>query len=98
MVLLIGNYAADRQQSMQRFGTMMLQGLQEAGIAAELMSPLPLLGRFRAAGDFVAKWLGYMDKFILFPRRLQRALGRGVSVVHICDHSNAMYASHCGKT
>jgi len=97
MVLLIGNYAADRQQSMQRFGTMMLQGLQDAGVAAELMSPLPLLGRFRRAGDFVAKWLAYLDKFVLFPRRLKQALARGVSVVHICDHSNAMYAHHCGK-
>lgn len=98
MVLLIGNYAADRQQSMQRFGTMMLQGLQEAGVSAELMSPLPLLGRFRGAGNFVAKWLAYIDKFVFFPRRLKRALTRGVSAVHICDHSNAMYASHCGKT
>ncbi|MFL6569467.1 MAG: glycosyltransferase family 4 protein, partial [Chthoniobacterales bacterium] len=98
MVLLIGNYAADRQQSMQRFSTMMLRGLQEAGIAAELMSPLSLFGKFRAGGNFVAKWLAYVDKFILFPRHLKRALARGVSVVHICDHSNAMYASDCGKT
>lgn len=95
MVLLIGNYPADRQQSMQRFAMMMLHGLTAAGVPAELIQPEPHLGKFRLAGDFVAKWLAYVDKFVLFPRRLKRALKSG-SVVHICDHSNAMYANRVG--
>ncbi len=44
MVLLIGNYAPDQQQSMQRFSAMMLQGLTAAGIDAELIEPEPVLG------------------------------------------------------
>jgi glycosyltransferase involved in cell wall biosynthesis len=92
MVLLIGNYPADRQQSMQRFATMMLHGLTVAGVPAEIVQPEPHLGNFRFAGDFVAKWLGYLDKFVLFPRRLRRKL-KSAAVVHICDHSNAMYAN-----
>jgi hypothetical protein len=32
MVLLIGNYPADQQQSMQRFATMMMRGLAAAGV------------------------------------------------------------------
>jgi glycosyltransferase involved in cell wall biosynthesis len=92
MVLLIGNYAPDQQQSMQRFSTMMLQGLTAAGVRAELVQPAPVFGNFRAAGAFVAKWLGYVDKFVLFPRQLRKRLRSGVSLVHICDHSNAMYA------
>src|SRR5437588_10398851 len=91
MVLLIGNYPLDRQQSMQRFGTMMLRGLIGSGVAAELIAPRPVFGKFRAAGAFVGKWLGYIDKFILFPRRLRARLREKPSVVHICDHSNAMY-------
>src|SRR6266446_6684875 len=92
MVLLIGNYPLDRQQSMQRFGTMMLQGLNNSGIAAKLIAPRARFGKFRGAGSFVAKWLGYIDKFVLFPRQLQAALAKEKpSVVHICDHSNAMY-------
>src|SRR6267142_784996 len=92
MVLLIGNYPLDRQQSMQRFGTMMLQGLNNSGIAAKLIAPRARFGKFRGAGSFVAKWLGYIDKFVLFPRQLQAALTKEKpSVVHICDHSNAMY-------
>lgn len=94
MVLLIGNYPPDRQQSMHRFGMMLLDGLAAAGIQAELVQPQPFFGRFRYAGGFAAKWLAYIDKFILFPRRLRSKLKTAPALVHICDHSNAMYARH----
>jgi len=94
MVLLIGNYPIDRQQSMQRFGTMMLHALNESGISAQLIAPQPRLGKFQGAGSFIAKWLGYIDKFILFPKQLRSAVAKEKpSIVHICDHSNAMYGS-----
>src|SRR5438270_1201752 len=86
MVLLIGNYPLDRQQSMQRFGTMMLRGLNDAGVSAKLIAPQPFFGRFRAAGNFINKWLGYVDKFVLFPRQLRSALREQPALVHICDH------------
>ena len=92
MVLLIGNYEPDQQQSMQRFGTMMLDGLTAAGIAAELVKPEPLFGKLTTAASFIGKWLAYVDKFLVFPRTLRRRVQAGASVVHICDHSNAMYA------
>jgi glycosyltransferase involved in cell wall biosynthesis len=92
MILLIGNYPLDRQQSMQRFATMMLEGLAAAGIAAELIYPRPFFGRFRSAGSFIAKWLAYLDKFVLFPPTLAKKLRERPAVIHICDHSNAMYA------
>jgi glycosyltransferase involved in cell wall biosynthesis len=95
MVLLIGNYSADQQQSMQRFNTMMLQGLNAAGIDAELIKPQPLLGKFRAAGRFIAKWLGYIDKYVFFPFHLCRKLAVRPEVVHVCDHSNAVYVKRC---
>jgi glycosyltransferase involved in cell wall biosynthesis len=92
MVLLIGNYPPDRLQSMQRFATMMLDGLTVAGVPAELIQPQPFFGRFRFAGRNVAKWLAYIDKFVLFPLQLRRRLKARPALVHICDHSNAMYA------
>ena len=99
MVLLIGNYPLDRQQSMLRFATMMLDGLNAAGVSAELIQPQPVFGSFRLAGTFVAKWLAYFDKFLLFPRRLKaRVKTKRATVVHICDHSNAMYAQHVHGT
>ena len=98
MVLLIGNYPADQQQSMQRFGTMMLQGLVASGIEVELIQPKPFFGRIKFAGAFVSKWLAYIDKFLLFPRELRHKLSRPVQIVHICDHSNAVYTKGIGTT
>jgi glycosyltransferase involved in cell wall biosynthesis len=71
---------------------MMLNGLTAAGIPVELIQPQPFFGRFQFAGRFVAKWLAYVDKFILFPRQLRSRLKAAPALVHICDHSNAMYA------
>ena len=96
MVLLIGNYPADQQQSMQRFAAMLLRGLSAAGVPAELILPQPFLGRIQFAGGFVAKWLGYLDKFLFFPRQLKRKIPAGFDLVHICDHSNAMYSACAG--
>jgi glycosyltransferase involved in cell wall biosynthesis len=93
MVLLIGNYALDRQQSMQRFATMMLQGLNATGVSAEIVAPLPILGKPFGAESFLGKWLAYIDKFVLFPRKLRARIAKQATVIHICDHSNAMYAA-----
>ena len=93
MVLLIGNYPADQQESMLRFARMMQRGLTSAGLPVELISPRPRLGRIRFLGGFAAKWLAYVDKFLLFPREMRARLTNEVQLVHLCDHSNAMYSA-----
>ena len=96
-VLLIGNYPHDAQESMQRFASMMLSGLESAGIAAELIVPQPYFGRLKRSGTGLGKWLGYIDKFLLFPIFLRKKLSAlkaqpsALPIVHICDHSNAFY-------
>ena len=95
MVLLIGNYTPDQQQSMQRFSAMMLQGLAAAGVPVELIRPEPVLGKIKSLGTFAAKWLAYIDKYIFFPGKLKRKLSMEPALVHICDHSNAVYAKNC---
>jgi glycosyltransferase involved in cell wall biosynthesis len=95
MVLLIGNYTPDQQQSMQRFSAMMLQGLAAAGVPVELIRPEPVLGNIKSLGKFASKWLAYIDKYIFFPRKLKRKLSIQPALVHICDHSNAVYARNC---
>ena len=97
MVLLIGNYSPDQQQSMQRFGAMMLQGLEAEGVAAELIRPVPFFGNFRAAGRFVSKWLAYIDKYVVFPFQLRKKLATRPALIHICDHSNAVYVKPAGR-
>lgn len=95
MVLLIGNYKPDQQQSMQRFNGMMLDGLTAAGIPVELIRPEPVLGKIKWLGKFAAKWLAYIDKYIFFPGKLRTKLSMQRALVHICDHSNAVYAKTC---
>jgi glycosyltransferase involved in cell wall biosynthesis len=93
-ILLIGNYANDRQESMQRMATLLFNGLRDAGLDAEVMTPPAFAGRLIASGSGLGKWLGYIDKFFVFPillkRRIKQLKGRSL-VVHICDHSNAFY-------
>jgi glycosyltransferase involved in cell wall biosynthesis len=95
MVLLISNYVTDRQQSMQRFSAMMLEGLQAAGIPVEFVRPRPFFGKVNWLGKTGAKWLGYIDKYVVFPFQLKRRLSKRPAIVHICDHSNAVYARAC---
>ena len=103
-ILLVGNYENDRQESMQRFANMLLSGLQGVAVAAEIIRPLPCLGRFSNSAQGLGKWLGYIDKFVLFPGRLRRRIAElkydlkadsknraTRCLVHICDHSNAVY-------
>ena len=98
-VLLVGNYLADGQESMQRFAAIMEKELAKAGVDVTLIRPEPFFGRLRSGTGGLGKWLAYLDKFIVFPRALRKKLSTLKSqastdlVVHICDHSNAMYVS-----
>ena len=99
-VILVGNYLPDRQVSMQKFGELMAAGLRERGLAVELVRPQPFLSKLAFGRRGAAKWLGYLDKFVLFPLQLRRRLHRipagerARTVVHICDHSNSPYVAH----
>ena len=96
-LLLIGNYVLDEQQSMQRFARVLVEHLSDRGLAVEWIRPQPWCGRFGNPQAGWSKWLGYLDKFVVFPAVLQREIRRmttasgGRLVVHICDHSNAAY-------
>src|SRR5437588_10431231 len=91
MVLLIGNFLPDQQQSMQRFSQMMLRELRSLGIVAELACPEGYFVRIVPAQfGFLRKWAGYIDKLITFPRRLRKL--RCVDLNHVCDASNAVHA------
>jgi len=94
-VLLVGNYLHNHQQSMQRFAELMRELLTAAGHEVRLLKPEPLLGNLKPGEAGLGKWLGYVDRFILFRPRLRRA-ARWADVVHVCDHGNAMYAGMLG--
>ena len=95
-ILLVGNYETLAQQSMQRYAELLRAGLAAAGHEVRLLRPRVLLGRIRPATTGIGKWLGYLDQYILFRPALWRA-ARRADVVHVCDHSNAMYAGWIGR-
>jgi glycosyltransferase involved in cell wall biosynthesis len=88
-VLLVGNYAPDHQHSMLRFAALLETELRRAGHSVRLIHPKAHLGRLARAGRDLGKWLGYADKFILFPARLRAAVA-AADVVHICDHAYSL--------
>ena len=96
-VLLVGNYEPDGQQSMQRFADVMAKELAAAGIDVTVIRPEPFFGRLHPGARGLGKWLGYLDKFLIFPIVLRKKLSTLKSqlstslLVHICDHSNAFY-------
>jgi glycosyltransferase involved in cell wall biosynthesis len=92
-ILLIGNYLNDRQESMQRFAAFMVQGITEAGHEVRLLRPRSVGGQLWTSAEGVGKWLGYGDKFALFPLVLRRAV-KNADVVHVCDHSSAIYTRY----
>jgi glycosyltransferase involved in cell wall biosynthesis len=88
-LLLIGNYLPDEQNSMLRYTEMLRREMAARGHAVSVIAPAAAVGRLRRGG-LVGKWLGYIDKYLIFPMGLRRA-ARGFDWVHVCDHSNSMY-------
>ncbi|GAB4216265.1 MAG: hypothetical protein OHK0012_18180 [Synechococcales cyanobacterium] len=95
-VLLLGNYLPDGQESMQRFTHMLDQALRDKGIPVSQLQPPVVWGSLPAPAA-LKKWLGYIDKFILFPQQLEKAV-RQVDFVHVIDQANAVYVPHLGTT
>jgi glycosyltransferase involved in cell wall biosynthesis len=94
-ILLIGNFPGDRQESMQRFADLLHSGLTARGHSVTTLVPTAKIARLAGAYRYggLPKYLGYLDKFFLFPLQLRRYLStQPTDVVHIVDHSNAVYA------
>lgn len=92
-ILLIGNYLPDQQQSMQRFTNMLQVGLTQLNYEVRIIRPEIFFSKIKPSSNGLGKWLGYIDKFVLFPRQLRQAV-LWADVVHICDHSNAVYTNY----
>lgn len=81
---------------MLRFARQLEHGLRSSEVEVTTWSPMPrftrLLPSYRYSGG--AKYVGYLDKFVVFPREIKRRLRENfrADVVHIVDHANAVYA------
>ncbi len=94
-IVLIGNYPADGSTSMRRYAAFLERELKRAGHEVRLIQPRVLARKLLPPRNRFGKWLGYIDKFVLFRARFSRLI-RGADVVHVCDHSNSPYLSWIG--
>jgi glycosyltransferase involved in cell wall biosynthesis len=69
----------------------LLRELRQLHVDVKVISPRPRFGKMRPSVHGVGKWLGYIDRFVIFPRAL-RSAAAGADIVHLCDHGAAMYA------
>lgn len=94
-IVLISNYLPDRSPSMMHYARMLERQLSARGFRVNLVHPPAVLGRLPLARGGVAKWIRYIDKYLIAPLYL-RWRCRDADVVHVCDHSNSMYLGCAG--
>lgn len=97
-ILLLANYSLDQQYSMLQFADLLTEAIEKAGLPYVLLRPKAYLGNFGGGLPWLKKYLAYIDKYLIFPyllRRFLRAWRREDLLVHILDHSNALYYPFC---
>ena len=79
---------------MLRFGNLLTSNKNKnKSLDIEETYPTPVFRKICPIGK-LRKWAAYIDKYILFPKRLKRELispKDSVSLIHIIDHSNSIY-------
>lgn len=96
-IILIGNYAKDKQMSMELFANLLRNGYINAGNQAVIWRPPVVFGRLSSNTlNGFGKWLAYIDKWLIFPilillKRCFPANRKFNVRFHICDHSNVIY-------
>ena len=78
---------------MQRFASLLYGELVRSGHEAHLVKPPVLLGRLCSGESGLGKWIGYIDRFLLYLPILRRQLN-WADVVHLCDQTSAVYIPH----
>jgi glycosyltransferase involved in cell wall biosynthesis len=94
-ILMVGNYAPDGQESMKRFSSMLCEAYKSRDVEVRLVEPGVYLNRVSKIPQSLRKWVGYIDKFVIFPSVLKRK-AKWADIVHICDHSNSSYIKALG--
>lgn len=89
-ILLVEPFRQDYLRSMILYSAWLRKTLVAHGCQVETIMPASFFARLRGRGA-VGKYLGYLDKFLLFPLRLLWT-ARRYELVHVVDHGYAMYA------
>ena len=92
-ILLLGTYPYDERGSMQRFTRILFSDLSNLGHDVRVVYPDTVFAKLKPSKDGFGKWLGYIDKFFLFPKKLTRELS-WADIIHIPDHSDSIYVKY----
>ena len=65
-VLLVSNYRSDRTESMHIFARELRRGMKEKHVHIALCCPPKFVSSISAGDTVLSKWLGYIDKYIVF--------------------------------
>ena len=84
---LIGNYSLLGTKSMYLYANI-LKKILNKNYNVEILQPKILLNKFNFRNQFIKKWLGYIDNYILFGLYLYFKINKS-DLVHICDHANS---------
>lgn len=94
-VCILSNYKEDQQQSMLQYADLLETMLKKNGIAYKRVEPTQRWGELGSIKG-LNKYLRYIDKYLFFRNQLLKICkelrkDRIIWVVHIVDHSNALY-------
>lgn len=98
-ILFLTNFRQDNQKSMIKFGEMLIQGFSSDCYHCTEIYPQAVFCKFRTSKR-IFKWFSYIDKYIIFPRHLEKFLGlqnSSYNIFHIIDHSNSVYINKLKK-
>ena len=97
---MLSNFREDKQMSMLRFGGLLNSEHREnPRFEIEECYPQPFFSKV-SPGKRFKKWSAYLDKYLLFPKRIKnklQSLSKPVDLVHIIDHSNSVYLPQLNK-
>lgn len=97
---MLSNFREDKQLSMLRFGALLgSTHLENPRFEIIESFPQPFFSKI-IPNKKVKKWAAYLDKYLLFPRRMRhklQSLFKPVDLFHIIDHSNSIYLPHLKK-
>ena len=88
-VLLVANFEPDAQMSMKLYADWVRKIVECHGHGVAVIRPKPLFARI-SQHPSISKYLGYLDKFVVFPSRLAK-VAKEYDLIHVLDHSNSMY-------
>ena len=99
-VLLLTNFREDNQISMLRFGGLLnSKNVEDPKFEIVECFPQPFFSKI-SPSKRIKKWAAYLDKYLLFPKRIKnklQSLSKPVDLIHIIDHSNSVYLPQLEK-